>query len=320
MTKILVTGVLGFIGSYFAKYIIANYPEYTVVGINRNSDQRNLRRLDGILNHPKFRLVFCDTSKDDVTELFEDVDYAVNFAAKTFVDHSIRDPEPFIQSNIVGTFRLLEAARKAKQLKKFVQVSTDEVYGQILEGAYKEDAPLNPRNPYASTKAAADLLCLAYFNSYKLPIIITRTENNYGPYQHPQKAIPTFIKKALDCEPLPIYGDGKHRRMWLHVEDHCTAILVLLERGAVGNIYHVAGEQELENLELAKMILAYLGWTKTDSMIKFVPDTNIRPGHDRRYALNSDKIRALGWVPKFPLELGIYSTIQWYANNQWWLD
>jgi len=316
--KFLVTGVLGFIGSYFARWLIRAERDVSIVGVGRNTDQRNLRRLELLPGDSRFKLVYCDVARDDVSELFEGVDYAVNFAAKTFVDHSIRDPEPFIQSNIVGTFRLLEAARKAKGLRRYVQISTDEVYGQILEGAYKEEAPLNPRNPYASTKAAGDMLCIAYYNTYGLPVIITRTENNYGPYQHPQKAIPTFVRTALRNEPLPIYGDGKHRRMWLHVEDHCRAVLHLLKVGKPGEIYHVAGEQELENLELAKTVLKLLG--KPEDMVKFIPDTDIRPGHDRRYALNVEKLRATGWAPKIGLQEGLKRTVEWYAANRSWLQ
>jgi len=325
--RFLVTGILGFIGSYFARLVLADAettenPDVSVVGVGRNTDTRNLRRLDGVWERAGFKLVYCDIARDDVSELFEDVDYAVNFAAKTFVDHSIRDPEPFIQSNIVGTFRLLEAARKSRQLKRYIQISTDEVYGQILEGAYREDAPLNPRNPYASTKAAADMLCLAYYNTYGLPVIITRTENNYGPYQHPQKAIPTFVRKALNNEALPIYGDGKHRRMWLHVEDHCRAALHLLGAyeppgGKLGEVYHVAGEQELENLELARIILRILG--KPEDMVKFIPDFDVRPGHDRRYALNVEKLRATGWMPRIGLQEGLKMTVDWYVKNRWWL-
>ena len=197
-----------------------------------------------------------------------------------------------------------------------MQVSTDEVYGEMLEGGYKEDARLNPTNPYSSTKAAADMLCLSYWNTYKLPLIITRTENNYGPWQHPQKALPVFVHKALHDEKLPVYGDGKHRRMWLHVEDHCQAILHLLNNGKPGEIYHIAGEEELENVELARRILDILG--KPHSLIEFVSDYNIRPGHDRRYALNVEKLRATGWKPVHKLEDGLEKTVRWYKEHPEW--
>lgn len=317
MKKFLVTGVKGFIGSYFARYVIKNYPDVSIVGIARDSNQKHLARIQEILDNPRFHLYLADFAKDDLSEVMEDVEYVFHFGAKTFVDHSIRDPAPFIESNVVGTYRILEAERvNAKKLKMHFQISTDEVYGAILSGAYKEDAPLNPTNPYSATKAAADMLCLSYYNTYKLPIIITRTENNYGPFQHPQKVMPVFTRKALANEPLPVYGDGKHSRMWLHVEDHVRGVLHLMEHGEAGEIYHIAGEQELQNLELAKRILRILG--KPEDMIEFVPDFNIRPGHDRRYALDTTKIRATGWEPTISLDEGIKQTVEWYRDNSWW--
>jgi dTDP-glucose 4,6-dehydratase len=202
------------------------------------------------------------------------------------------------------------------KVKRYVQVSTDEVYGSILDGAYKEDARLNPTNPYSATKAGADMLTVSYHSTYGLDTIITRTENNYGPWQHPQKAMPTFVRKAMNDELLPVYGDGQHKRMWLHVTDHCRAILLLISKGVSGQIYHVAGEVELANVDLAKRILRLLG--KSDSLIKFIDDFDIRPGHDRRYALDSAKIRALGWAPKYDLDTGIANTVRWYQDNKSW--
>lgn len=317
MSKFLVTGALGFIGSYFVKYVLNNIDDALVVGVNRNSDQKNLKRLENISENPRFKMIYCDIAKDDVTELFEDIDYVVNFAAKTFVDHSIRTPEPFIQSNIIGTFRLLEEARKYKNLQRFLQISTDEIYGSILHGSFKENAPLNPTNPYSAAKASADMLAVSYYNTYNLPIIITRTVNNYGPFQHIQKAIPTFINKSLNNQPIPIYGDGKHKRMWIHVEDHCRAILHLLEHGKDGNIYHISSEEELENLELAKWILRYMG--KDENNIEFINDFDARPGHDRRYALDIEKIKNLGWKSKYSFDEGFKKTVDWYLQNLWWL-
>ncbi|TSC79465.1 MAG: dTDP-glucose 4,6-dehydratase [Parcubacteria group bacterium Gr01-1014_29] len=310
--KILVTGIMGFIGSHFGRLALQGGHE--VVGFSRHSDTRNAQRIADYVGDVYFRLVYGDLT-GDISGLLEGADAVVHFAARTFVDHSILDPESFVQSNIVGTYKLLEQARRYKP-NIYVQVSTDEVYGAILEGSYKEDARLNPTNPYSSTKAAADMLCLSYWNTYKLPIIITRTENNYGPWQHPQKAIPVFVKKALRDEKLPVYGDGKHRRMWLHVEDHCGAILHLLQHGNAGEIYHVAGEEELENVELAKRILDVLG--KPHDLISFVPDYNIRPGHDRRYALDVTKLRATGWKPEHTLQDGLEKTIMWYKDNPEW--
>ncbi len=314
--RILVTGCLGFIGSYFVKYILDNFANVEVRGFSRDSDQRSMLRLseEGYDHNDRFRLIFGDLSSG-ISGLCEHIDVIINFAAKTFVDHSIKDAKPFIESNIIGTYNLLEEARKYN-VKKFCQISTDEVYGAILKGAYKEDAPLNPTNPYSSTKAAADLLVLSYYNTYNLDYIITRTENNYGPYQHPQKAIPVFIKKALNNEPLPIYGDGKHRRMWLHVEDHCRGIWHLIQNDCTG-IYHIAGEQELENIELAKRILNILD--KPLALIRLVPDFDIRPGHDRRYALNVDKIQGTGWKPKWTLDEGLKEVVKWYEKNEWWM-
>lgn len=317
MKRFLVTGVAGFIGSYFTKYTLKNYENVSIVGLARNSSQKNFARIQEIINHPRFRLYYADFSKDDLSEVFKEIEYVFHFGARTMVDHSITNPEPFIQSNIVGVYRMLEQARRSKTLKLFFNISTDEVYGSILKGAYKEDSRLNPSNPYSASKAAGDMLIISYHNTYDLPAIITRTENNYGPYQDVEKVVPTFVRKALADEPLPVYGDGKHIRRWLYVEDHVRALLHLMEYGQIGEIYHVAGEQELENLELAKRILKSLG--KPEDLIEFVPDHDIRPGHDRRYALDVQKLKATGWKPKYSLDDGFQLAIDWYKNNQWWL-
>lgn len=234
----------------------------------------------------------------------------------TFVDYSIKDPMPFIQSNVVGTYRMLEEARRCKTLKRYLQVSTDEVYGAILDGKYKEDARANPTNPYSASKMGGDALVMAYHHTYNMDTIITRTENNYGPYQGREKVFPVFIRKALNDEPLPVYGDGHHRRQWLYVEDHCSAIVHLLEHGESGEVYHVAGEQELENIELAKSILKLVG--KPEDLITFVPDWDIRPGHDRRYALDCEKIKVTGWQAKWSIAKGFKKAVDWYCNNTWW--
>lgn len=313
--RILVTGIYGFIGSHFGR-IVLNETDHVVVGFGRASDTRNFKRIADYANHPRFQLVHGDLT-GDISGLTENIDAVVNFAAKTYVDHSIKDPTAFITNNLVGTFNLLEQSRMYK-VKRYLQVSTDEVYGAILDGSYKEDARLNPTNPYSATKAGADMLVVSYFNTYGLDTIITRTENNYGPWQHPQKAMPTFVRKAMNNESLPVYGDGQHKRMWLHVTDHCRAILLLLDKGVKGNIYHVAGEVELANIDLAKKILGILG--KPESLITFIDDWNIRPGHDRRYALDSSKIRALGWTPKYSLDEGIAETVKWYVDNKAWVS
>jgi len=287
-----------------------------VVGVNRNSNTKNRKRLQEVWNNPRFNMYYADFVKDNITEAFRDVDVVVHFGAKTFVDYSIRDPSPFVESNVVGTYKILEEVRKSRTVEKYFQISTDEVYGSILEGKYKEDSRPNPTNPYAATKMAADSLVLSYHNSYGIDTIITRTENNYGPYQGVEKVFPVFVKKALRDEKLPVYGDGLHKRMWLYVEDHCSAIMHLINKGKAGEIYHVAGEEELANIELAKKILKLLG--KPENQYKLVPDQDIKPGHDRRYALDCEKIKATGWEAKVSLDQGFKWTVNWYANNQWW--
>ena len=315
--KILVTGVSGFIGSFFTKFMLTDKSkkDYEIIGVARNSDQRKFRRLESIKDNPNFKLVFKDLARDDISGLLEFIDVVVHFAALTFVNHSIKDPQPFIDSNIIGTYKLLEEARRYKP-KLFINFSTDEVYGSILKGSYKEDARLNPSNVYASTKAAGDCLTMSYHNTYGINTIITRTENNFGPFQHPQKALPTFCRCALENKPLPVYGDGKHIRCWLHVEDTCRAVDLLIDKGKPGEIYHIAGERELMNIDLAKIVLRTLG--KPEDQIKFIDDYYIRRGHDRRYSLDVTKLKALGWKPKYTLEEGLKEIIFWYKNNPNW--
>jgi len=307
--KILVTGVYGFIGSTLAK-MLAN--QHIVVGFGRNTSHRNKERLKDV----NIQIIEGDLS-GDITELCEGIDVVIHTAAKTYVDHSIKTVKPFLDSNIIGTYNLLESARLNK-VKRYIQVSTDEVYGAILEGSHTEEDPLSPSNPYAATKAAGDCLVQAYVKTYGLNAVITRTENNCGPFQHPQKAIPVFVKKALLGENIPIYGDGKHRRMWIHVKDHCSALIYLIDHGVAGNIYNVAGSQELENIELARYVLNRLG--KPENLIELIPDYDIRPGHDRRYAIDSTKLRKLGWSQEYNLSEALDNTIDWYINNPSWLS
>ncbi len=314
--RMLVTGCLGFIGSHFVKYVLNKYEDVSIVGLNRKSNTKNLKRLETVIDDPRFSIYYADFAKDDITDAFKDIEVVVHFGAKTFVDYSIRDPEPFVQSNVVGTFKILEEVRKSRTVENYVQVSTDEVYGSILEGKYKEDSRPNPTNPYAATKMAGDAMTLAYHNTYGINTIITRTENNYGGWQSREKVFPVFVGKALKNEKLPVYGDGLHRRMWLYVEDHCSAIMHLLKHGESGEIYHVAGEEELTNIGLAKKILRLVG--KPEDMFKLVPDHDIRPGHDRRYALDCSKINANGWKAKWNIADGFAKTVQWYIDNQWW--
>lgn len=335
--RVLVTGVYGFIGSYFTKYLLSTDPNVQVVGFGRASSVNNARRLGKYTS--RLQIVHGDLADPcDVSGLCEGIDIVVNFAAKTFVDHALKDHAPFIQSNIIGADNLMEDAARYK-VKRFVQVSTDEVYGQILSGAYREGALLNPRNPYAWSKACADLNAIQRHRTSGFPCIITRTENNFGPWQHRQKALPTFVRCALAGEPIPVYGDGQHVRCWLHVEEHCRAIWWLVNYSladevpsdvkyrwspdfvgvhtTLGEVFHVAGEQEMTNLELARLVLRTLG--KPENQIRHIDDHDIRPGHDRRYALDCAKLRATGFQIKQDLTARLQETIEWYAGHPEWL-
>ena len=317
--RVLVTGIYGFIGSYFAKWLSSIEPNVQIVGFGRNSDQQNLQRL----YDPSHRVQLVHGDLCKVSGLCEGIDVVINFAAKTFVDHSLKDRRPFFLSNTSGADALMEDATRYN-VKRFVQVSTDEVYGQILTGSYKEDALLQPRNPYAWTKACADLCAIQRHRTYGFPVIITRTENNFGPYQHRQKVLPTFVRTALNNALLPVYGDGLHVRCWLHVEEHCRAIwhlilhsfTALAAETVLGHVFHVAGEYELTNIDLAKLVLRTLG--KPEDRIKLIDDRNIRPGHDRRYALDCSKLKATGFTVHQDLEAKLRETILWYEENPTW--
>jgi len=311
--RFLVTGVTGFIGSHFARHMIML--GHNVVGVNRLSAFKNMERVKDILDdNKKFSFINADLA-GDISGILEDVDVVVNFAAKTHVDHSIADPAPFIRSNILGTYNLLEQARKYK-INKFIQISTDEVYGSIAEGYADERHPLNPTNPYSACKASADMLVNSYVHTYGVPAVIVRSENNYGTFQHSQKAIPTFIRKALADEILPIYGDGKHRRMWLYVGDFCSAIQFVVENGKVGEIYNVGAKNEMENIDLAKRILDIL--KKPYDLLKLVPEYDIRPGHDRRYGIEISKLESLGWQSVHNFDSTLKRVVEWYQQNDWW--
>jgi len=243
-----------------------------------------------------------------------EIEQIVNFAAESHVDRSITGPEIFIKTDVFGTFNLLEAARKF-DIERYVQISTDEVYGSIMEGSFKENGPLNPSSPYSASKSSADLLVNSYFITYGLPVLITRSSNNFGPYQYPEKLIPLFIIKALHDQPLPVYGDGQQVRDWLHVEDNCRAIDLVRKKGKEGEIYNIGADNERTNIEITNIILKELNKPKT--LIKHVED---RPGHDRRYSISSDKIKKMGWMPEKSqdFENSMKETIQWYVNNEWW--
>lgn len=316
--KLLITGGAGFIGSNFVRYMVNKYPEYQIVNLDLLTYAGNLENLKDIEDKPNYTFVKGDIAdRPFIQALFEKekFDYVLNFAAESHVDRSITNPEIFVQTNIQGTLCLLDAA-KAIGVKKYLQVSTDEVYGTLgATGYFTEETPLAPNSPYSASKTGADLLVRAYHETYGMPINITRCSNNYGPYHFPEKLIPLMIINALHDKDLPVYGDGLNIRDWLHVEDHCQAIDLVLHKGRIGEVYNVGGNNERTNIDIVKTILAHLG--KPESLIKFVKD---RPGHDRRYAIDATKLRTeLGWEPKYTFETGIKQTIDWYLNNQeWW--
>jgi len=310
--KILVTGGAGFIGCNFVRYMLHKHPDDEIVVLDKLTYAGRLENLQDVWNRINFiKGDICD--KSTVEKAINGCEAVFNFAAESHVDRSILGPESFVKTDIYGTYTLLETARKYK-VKRYVQISTDEVYGSIEKSSFKEIDPLNPSSPYAASKASADLLCLSYFTTYKLPIIITRSSNNYGPYQYPEKLIPLFITNALENRPLPLYGDGLNVRDWLYVLDNCRAIDLILHKGRIGEIYNVGGDNERANIEITKAILSILG--KSERLIKKVKD---RPGHDRRYSLDSTKIRELGWRPEQNFEKALKETVDWYRNNEsWW--
>ena len=317
MSTILITGGAGFIGSNFVKYMLDKYSDYDIVNLDALTYCGNLENLKDIEDMDNYTFVKGDIrDKDLVYDLVSKSDFVINFAAESHVDRSITDPEIFIKSNVLGTQVLLNAAKDCG-VEKYIQISTDEVYGTLGEtGYFSETTPLQPNSPYSASKAGGDLITRAYFETFDLPVNITRCSNNYGPYQFPEKLIPLMISNALEGKKLPIYGDGKNIRDWLHVYDHCQAIDLVLHEGKLGEVYNIGGHNERQNIQIVKLILDALG--KDESLIEFVAD---RLGHDRRYAIDADKIRnELGWKPKYTFETGIKETIQWYLDNQDWMD
>lgn len=315
--KLLITGGAGFIGSNFVIYMLNKYPDYKIVNVDALTYAGNLENLSEIQDNPNYSFVKADIADSQAMEkLFsEGVDVVVNFAAESHVDRSILDPEIFVKTNVLGTQVLLDAAKK-HGVTKFVQVSTDEVYGSLGEtGLFSETTPLAPNSPYSASKAGGDLLVRAYHETFGLPVNITRCSNNYGPYQFPEKLIPLMIANALNDKQLPIYGDGLNVRDWLFVEDHCSAIDLVIHKGRDGEVYNIGGNNERTNIHIVRTILEQLG--KPDSLIKYVED---RLGHDRRYGIDATKITTeLGWKPKHTFETGIKETIEWYLNNRtWW--
>lgn len=317
MANILVTGGAGFIGSNFVRYMVEKYSDYHIINLDALTYCGNLENLKDIEDKDNYTFVKGDIrDKAIVNELVEKSDYVINFAAESHVDRSIADPEIFIKSNVLGTQVLLNAA-KEHGVEKYIQISTDEVYGTLGKtGYFTEDTPLKPNSPYSASKAGGDLIARAYHETFGLPVNITRCSNNYGPYQFPEKLIPLMISNALEDKKLPVYGDGKNVRDWLHVHDHCSAIDLVLHEAKPGEVYNIGGNNEKQNIEIVKLILGELG--KDESLIEFVTD---RLGHDRRYAIDSTKIQEeLSWKPEYTFEVGIRKTIQWYLDNQDWMS
>ena len=317
MTNILVTGGAGFIGSNFVRYMVNKYSDYNIINLDALTYCGNLENLRDIENMENYSFIKGDIrDKSVVDNLVKKCDYVINFAAESHVDRSIINPEIFIKSNVLGTQVLLNASNEYG-VEKYIQISTDEVYGTLGEtGYFSESTPIQPNSPYSASKAGGDLITRAYFETFNLPINITRCSNNYGPYQFPEKLIPLMISNALEDEKLPIYGDGKNIRDWLHVYDHCTAIDLVLHEGKIGEVYNIGGNNEKQNINIVKLILSELG--KDESLIEFVVD---RLGHDKRYAIDSTKIQEeLGWNPKYTFEIGIKETIQWYLDNTEWIN
>lgn len=315
--KLLVTGGAGFIGSNFVLYMMQQHPDYQIMNMDALTYAGNLENLKSVEGHPNYTFVQADIAdKQAVDAIFQQgIDVVVNFAAESHVDRSILEPEIFVNTNVLGTQVLLNASKKYG-VTKFVQVSTDEVYGTLGEtGLFNETTPLAPNSPYSASKAGGDLLVRAYHETFGLPVNITRCSNNYGPYQFPEKLIPLIISRALNDESLPIYGDGLNIRDWLYVEDHCSAIDLVIHQGKLGEVYNIGGNNERTNLHIVTTILEEL--RKPESLITYVSD---RPGHDRRYGIDPAKItNELGWKPKHNFESGIKETIQWYLNHKdWW--
>lgn len=331
MKNILVTGGAGFIGSNFIRYMLSEH-DYNIINLDLLTYAGNLENLQGLEHNKRYTFIKGDIrDRKEIEKIFKTykIDTVVNFAAESHVDRSIEEPELFITTNILGTQILLDIAKQywkvipnnkySKEFRdgtRFLQVSTDEVYGTLGEGGlFTEGTPLAPNSPYSASKASADMMVRAYYETYGMPVSITRCSNNYGPYQFPEKLIPLMINNCLNNYPLPVYGDGMQVRDWLHVEDHCRAIDVVLHKGKIGEVYNIGGNNEKANIEIVKLIIKSLG--KEESLIQYVAD---RPGHDRRYAIDNSKItKELGWAPKYTFDEGIKETIEWYLQNKEWL-
>ncbi len=311
--KLLVTGGAGFMGSNFIRYILTKYPDYTVINLDKLTYAGNLDNVRDLKKNPRYRFVKGDIADEKiVNDLVAQCDAVINYAAETHVDRSILGPKDFIMTDVIGTYTLLEAVREHKT-QRFVQISTDEVYGSIQNGMFSETHPFNPSSPYAASKAGGDLLCGAYVKTYRTPIIVTHSCNFYGPYQYPEKLIPLFITNLLEGKKVPVYGDGMNVREWIYVPDHCSAIEFLLHHGKDGEVYNIGIGDENSNMEVTHFILQELGMGK--EMIEYIKD---RPGHDQRYAIDTQKLFSLGWKPQYSFEVGLRQTVKWYKENTWW--
>jgi dTDP-glucose 4,6-dehydratase len=309
----LITGGAGFIGSNFIHYLLRKYEDIKIINLDKLTYAGNLDNLRDIENDKRYKFIKGDVrNKSLVEKIIKEVDIVVHLAAETHVDRSIIQAGEFILTDVYGTYILLEACKNSN-IKLFIYVSTDEVYGSIERGSFKEDDTLNPSSPYAASKAGADRLSYAYYKTYNLPVIIIRPCNNFGPYQYPEKIIPLFVTNALENKPLPVYGKGDNVRDWIYVEDNCRAMDYIIEKGKIGEVYNISGGNEITNLELTYKILSILN--KPKDLIKFVSD---RLGHDKRYSLNCIKLKNLGWMPKFKFEDALRKTVLWYMENIWW--
>jgi len=314
MVQVLVTGGAGFIGSNFVRHALEAHPDWHITTLDKLTYAGRMETLKDLIDHPRHRFVRADIADAPVAApLVKASDVVVHFAAETHVDRSILEAGEFIRTDVIGTFVLLEAARAAANLRCFVQISTDEVYGSVARGSSVESDELRPRNPYSASKAGADRLAYSYWATYGVPVVITRASNNYGPFQFPEKVIPLFITNAFDNIPVPLYGAGLNVRDWMHVTDHCRGIDVAIERGQAGEVYNIGGGNEVRNIDLTHMLLSLA--ERSDSLIRPVQD---RQGHDLRYSLDTTKLRALGWQPQIPFEDGLKDTVRWYRENEWW--
>jgi len=313
--KLLVTGGAGFIGTNFIRHMLDTHPDLEIINFDILTYAGNLNNLKGIDKQPRYSFIkgdICDQNLVNATLKKFPVDAIVHFAAESHVDRSITDPSAFVKTNVLGTHTLLEAARK-HSIPKFIHISTDETYGSIMEGSFKETDILSPSSPYSASKAGSDLLALSYFTTYHLPVIVTRCTNNFGPYQFPEKLIPLFITNLIEGKKVPVYGNGKNIRDWIHVNDHCRAVEFLLDNGIPGEVYNIGGGHEKTNLEITDKILELLG--KDKSMVEYVTD---RPGHDFRYSLDCSKLQKMGWKPRYSFEDALEETVTWYRQNAWW--